>query len=167
MKQLIITLCLALATTGALANPPINYEFPELKEVRDFRKNNVNGWSAVNEQVLMVSAGASRNYLLVLSRPDRDLLFSQALAFTDTQGRVSARFDKVYATNSNIRMPNSIQKIYEVRGRDQVKAARLAVHEQACAQSEQDSRACRDYHKALEKIQKEAPEENSSKEGQS
>lgn len=148
MKQFLWAMALALFTGNLWASTPVNYEFPDLKEVRDFRKNSVSGWSAVNDQVLMVSTSPKRKYLLVLTRPDRDLLFSHALAFTDTQGRVSARFDKVYAANANIRVPNTIKHIYEINGKAQAEATRLSVLAQACNQNKPESGACADYRKA-------------------
>lgn len=155
MKRFFCTLALAVIAGSVWASTPVKYEFPDLKEVRDFRKTSVSGWSAINDQVLLVSTSPKRKYLLVLTRPDRDLLFSHALAFTDTQGRVSARFDKVYATNASIRVPNTIKHIYEINGKAEAEAAKLAVLAQACNQSDADSSACADYQEAAAKAKTE------------
>ncbi len=144
----LLTIALLLCASGSLwAQGLVDYTYPDLKEVRDFRKASINGWSQINDQVLLVSAGASRQYLLVLSRPDRDLTYSHALGFTDSNGRVSAKFDKVYATNNHTMMPNPIKRIYEVKGKEQAKAARQWTLEQACAQQSDESRACKKLHK--------------------
>lgn len=64
--------------------------------VKSFRYfGNINGWTPLGDQALVVWTAPSRAYLLDLSGPCRDLDYAPAITVTHLMGEVSARFDKV------------------------------------------------------------------------
>lgn len=134
MKKLILGFTTLVFATLALAdsNRP-NYQFDEFKSVDSFRSADIRGWGRINDQVLTVDAGVNKRYMLVLSRPDRDITFSQAIGVTSNAGRVMARFDGVYAGNSNIRVKVPIKYIYELKGKEQLEHARTLIEDRELA----------------------------------
>ncbi|AFU98508.1 DUF6491 family protein [Simiduia agarivorans] len=134
MKQLTLGIIALLASMMVMANNGRpDYQFDEFKSIDSFRSSDIKGWGRINDQVLTVSAGANKRYLLVLTRPDRDIAFSHAIGVTSNAGRVMARFDGVYAGNANIRVKIPIKYIYEIKGKDQFEQARALVEERALA----------------------------------
>ena len=129
---------------------PADYQFDQLKSVTGFRSTDIDGWGRINDQVLVVSVTPSKKYILVLARTDRDLSFSQAIGVTSNGGRVEARFDSVYASNSNIRIENRISKIYEIKGSAAMKHARALFELRDC--ESQKNADCSSFKKAIKDI---------------
>lgn len=152
-KQILIIGLAALGLSHlALAEMP-NYDFAELKKVSSIREADINGWSQINDQVLLISRGASRHYLFVLDRPNHDLAFSSGLGVSSSTGRVSARFDKVYSSHSKMVLPSTIKFIYEVKGKEQLAAAKALVEteEARARKATQDERKAKKTEKASAK----------------
>lgn len=134
MKQLILGFTTLVFATLVLADSSRpDYQFDEFKSVDSFRSADIRGWGRINDQVLTVDAGVNKRYMLILSRPDRDIAFSQAIGVTSNAGRVMAKFDGVYAGNSNIRVKVPIRTIYELKGKEQLEQAHTLVEERELA----------------------------------
>jgi hypothetical protein len=117
---------------------------PPLKSFRYF--GNINGWTPLGDQALVVWTRPSEAYLLDLSGPCQDLDFAPAITLTDRMGVVYARFDRVIVRgggSSPVRMPCRID---EIRAID-VKAARQA--EKDMRQAETADRASEETDRAL------------------
>ncbi|MCM2681328.1 DUF6491 family protein [Echinimonas agarilytica] len=130
IQILLCALMMSFALTGTLMaaeKVKPNYEFSELKEVRSVRNSEVSGWGAWTDQVLLMSGSPGRKYLVILTRPDHDLAFSLNLAVTNSGGQIMAKFDKVYAMNSAIKVGVPIKKIYELKGKEQIELAKKLV----------------------------------------
>jgi hypothetical protein len=54
------------------------------------------GWSAIDDDTLVVWATHSRPYLIELAVPSYELRFADAIAVSEFAGRVHSRFDSVY-----------------------------------------------------------------------
>ncbi len=126
------TLILLLGLSGTVqASQPAetrpNYQFEQLVSVNSVNNFRVNGWAPINKQTLIMSAGPNRKYLVVLQRPDSNLVFSNQLAVTNTAGKIMTRFDKVYAMNTGIKVGIPIRYIYELKGKEQEDLARQLV----------------------------------------
>lgn len=119
LKALILSLCmLALAACSSTPVDQNKYVFDDLKEVDVITDWRLDGWTEIDANSLIVRTGPKTSYLLVLTRPNHDLKFSQGIAVTSTAGSVKARFDSVSTLNKKgIRYP--IARIYELEGKDQ------------------------------------------------
>ncbi len=106
-----------------------DYQFDQLSSVTSVNNSRIDGWSAVNDQVLIMSTGSKRKYLVVLTRPNRDLVFSYQLGVTNSAGRILPKFDKVYALNNPIQMGVPIKKIYLLADKKEEALARKLVAE--------------------------------------
>ena len=125
------TLILMFGLSGSVNAEPNkpNYEFDAFEEVRSVSNSSVSGWAPINDQVLIMSTGPNRKYLVVLSRPDHHLVYSFKLAVTHTGGEIMAKFDKVYPQEEGIKLGIPIKAIYKLDSKEQVALAHQLIEE--------------------------------------
>jgi hypothetical protein len=91
----------------------------ELEEVQEIYKFNARSWEKVDNQSLILRTGPSDYYLIVLHRPARSLVFSEAIRITDTVDKIKPGYDHVIVEDSAGRDTYIIQKIYRLEDRKQ------------------------------------------------
>jgi hypothetical protein len=69
-----------------------NYIFGE--PVERIRNHRINGWNRIDDRHVIIKAGVSDDYLLVLRNPCMNLSSAMELAFTSTAGALT-EFDKL------------------------------------------------------------------------
>ncbi len=85
-----------------------------------------NGWTPLGDGAFALWTTPGKAWLIQLFPPCTELDFADRIAFRDTVGRLSAKFDHVYVANHGL-MPISCT-IQEIRPLD-VKAIRTAEHD--------------------------------------
>ena len=128
----VVLVLIALFSAPVFAKPTSalheKYQFDQLETVKRFNNWSIDGWSAIDQQSLIVRTSPSTSYLLVLSRRLPELRYSHAIAITSTGSSVYARFDSVRALNRHgINIPVSIAKIYKLKGKKQRKLVRAQI----------------------------------------
>lgn len=126
------TLLLLFGLSGCASTTPSiqpDYEFEELEKVKSVRNHNVDGWAPINDQALIMSTSPRTSYLVILVRPDHNLVFSHRLGVTSKGGDIMAKFDEVYAMNSGIKVGIPIKAIYKLTGKEQKELAIRLVEE--------------------------------------
>ncbi|MEJ2419062.1 MAG: DUF6491 family protein [Exilibacterium sp.] len=109
------------------------YQFDNLEVVKRFSNWSIDGWSAVDQQSLIVRTSPSTAYLLVLSRRLHDLRFSEAIAISSTGNLVYAKFDTVTVKNHHFggigSVPVRIAKIYKLKGKEERELVRRQIRD--------------------------------------
>lgn len=73
------------------------YEVAEtVDEIRDYR---INGWNRLDDQRVIFDAGPSRDFLITLTRPCRNLRSAEIIGFTST-GTSVTNLDKLVARSN-------------------------------------------------------------------
>ena len=85
--------------------------------------NTYNGWTPLGDGAFALWTSPAKAWLIQLFPPCNELDFADRIAFRDTVGRLSAKFDHVYVANHGL-MPISCT-IQEIRPLD-IKAIRTA-----------------------------------------
>ncbi len=137
MKQLILSILvftlsslLFACASNSKSELDEKYSFPELKQVNRIFSNRIDGWGAIDKQSLFVSTSPSTSYLIILRRPNNDIRFAHNLAFETRGSSLEAKFDSLKffnPTDSIEPIPAFIEKIYEVKGREQKKQIRAKI----------------------------------------
>ncbi len=137
MKKIILTiLCLTLSTlliacaSNSAKELDEKYSFPELKQVDRIFSNRIDSWGDIDKQSLFVSTTPNTSYLIVLRRPNNNIRFANNLSFETRGSTLDAKFDslKFFSSNDSIEpIPAYIEKIYEVKGREQKKMVRAQI----------------------------------------
>lgn len=120
---------LALEKTTATEQDE-KYLFPELEQVKYIRNHKIKGWSDIDKQSLFVSVSPKTSYLIILKRPSHDLPYAHGINFSSSAGTVYAKFDRIDIINiqDNIQPPPAyIDRIYEVKSREQQKMIRARI----------------------------------------
>ena len=133
-KQLVLLILTAsfLAACASTTSTKLDekYIFPELKQVNRVFSSRIDGWGDIDKQSLFVSTSPSKSYLIILRRPSNDIRFASKMSFTDNDSSLDARFDRIYFFNSLdtvTPIPALIDRIYEVRGKEQKKMIRAKI----------------------------------------
>jgi hypothetical protein len=118
-------LLLITACAGGGIQIPQKYSLDgQLPEVLSFQRNIIMDWQSVDRQSLIVETSPGTYYLLVLRTPAPDLPFYYSIGLS-AQGRtVRAGFDQVILFTPHIREMYRIDRIYEIKGKEQMLAIR-------------------------------------------
>lgn len=137
MKKLILTILIfslssLLIACASNTNAELNekYSFPELKQVDRILSHRIDSWGDIDKQSLFVSTSPNTSYLIILRRPSNDIRFARNMVFETRGSSLDAKFDylKFFSSNDSVvPVPAYIEKIYEVKGRDQRKAIRAQI----------------------------------------
>jgi len=99
--RVIITFCIVAAlsaacTTGKLKdnNPDLNYQDYAGEPISSFWMPQLDGWTVIDDKLLMVRTEVNKYYLLKLSGFCPNLKFANAVGVTSSAGTVD-RFEKV------------------------------------------------------------------------
>lgn len=112
------------------------YIFPELEQVDHIRSYKIDGWGEIDKQSLFVSVSPSTSYLIILKRPNNDMRFAHGISFDTSSSTIYAKFDKIKFHNiqDNLEpLPAFIERIYEVKGKDQKKMIRAQIKDEVLA----------------------------------
>ena len=120
----IFTFLLACASEPVKLNE--KYVFPDLPVVKRILNYRLQSWNVIDRQSLIVQTGPSRYFLLILQQPNMDLPFSENILISSTAGTVESGLDTVSAAKSPM-IKTSIERIYELRGQEQLKAVRQQI----------------------------------------
>lgn len=124
LKQLAVILAL-LFLVSACATAPIAGKYDldnQLEPVSEILRYNLMGWNAIDSQSFVLQTAPNQFYLIVLTRPADQLMFTETIGITHTGSNVKPGYDKVTVYSS----PNSedyvIHKIYKLKDRAEADA---------------------------------------------
>ena len=106
------------------------YIFPNLKQVDRVFSNRIDSWGDIDKQSLFLSTSPSTSYLVILKRPSNDIGFARNMSFSSTGSSLDAKFDRIYfssSTDSIDPIPAYIERIYQVKGKEQRKLIRSQI----------------------------------------
>ena len=106
------------------------YIFPDLKQVDRVLSHRIDGWGDIDKQSLFISTSPSTSYLIILRRPSNDIRFARKMSFSSSGSSLDAKFDRIYFFNSFDSVdpiPAFIDRIYEVKGKEQKKIIRAKI----------------------------------------
>jgi hypothetical protein len=82
-------------------------------------------WDAIDNQSFILQTSPSSYYLLILQIPATELRFSESIRISSSGSRVRAGMDTVTLLGRSIKgPPYMIEKIYRLKGREQVQTIR-------------------------------------------
>jgi hypothetical protein len=106
-------------TRGAL---PEKYNLDnELEEVKQIFTSKVSSWDEVDIQSVILRANIGDYYLLVLRRPMDTRITGLTIGISSTVSSITSGFDKIYVEHPSGRQYYVIEKIYKLKGKEQVK----------------------------------------------
>ena len=131
ITKIIIIFIISFIVTACGTMPDIlseKYNFDdflvEVKEIENFR---LDGWGNIDNQALILHAGPSRDYLIVLRRPVYNINSIENIGISNIGGRVSSG-DTIVVGDSYSQDSYIIQKIYELEDRQQTKQIKKQLH---------------------------------------
>lgn len=119
--------CANLTSTSDEVEP--DYNFPQFETMRSIAYSS--SWSIApqNDQVLLISHSPKVHYLLILERPDNAFEFNSGVGMEVKGSHLIAGMDRVFALESTTKKQITIQTIYKLVGKEQLKLARKLVRE--------------------------------------
>jgi hypothetical protein len=96
----------------------------QLEPVSEILRYNLMGWETVDSRSFILQTAPSRYYLIVLTRPSDQLVFTESISITHTGAMVKPGYDKVTVYGSPYNETFVIDKIFKLEGRDQANAIR-------------------------------------------
>ncbi len=97
----------------------LDKELERVDQISNFR---ISGWEDVDKQSIILKANIHDYYLLVLDRPMIDWITGFTIGISGTSLNISPGFDRIYVKDSSgIQSNYIINKIYKLKGSDQVK----------------------------------------------
>lgn len=103
---------------------PDKYKVPGLEPLDRVTEFNINGWTSIDRRSLIIEAGASRRYLVVLRNNSSELRFAKSIVVDRDSSVIRVGFDRIFVVGDTIRMPYYIQAMFELDGREGANAAR-------------------------------------------
>jgi len=121
-----IALFVASCATGGIELPEKYVLDDQLESVPDISKyQGYTSWDAVDSQSLILQTSPSNYYLIVLQTRASELRFSEAIRISSSGSRVRAGMDTVTVLRRSVKgPPYRIEKIYRLKGREQVQTIR-------------------------------------------
>lgn len=124
-KMLSIIVLLVTAVSCAATSPidlPEKYNLDnDLRSVKRISAVSVSNWVQVDNQSFIFTANGNNFYLAILDRPLESPIAHQTIGIADKSLSITAGYDKLHIKGSLGRYFYSIEKIYELDGREQAK----------------------------------------------
>lgn len=102
-------------------NPKYNLD-DQLERVTEIQRYSMKDWKKVDSQSLILQTGTSNYYLVVLTIPSTELMFSEVITVSSTGAAVKPGFDRVTVYQAREGRDYVIDKIYKLKDWDQAKA---------------------------------------------
>ena len=118
---------------------PDKYKVPGLEPLARVTEFNINGWTSIDRRSLIIEAGASRRYLVVLRNNSSELRFAKSIVVDRDSSVIRVGFDRIFVVGDTIRMPYYIQAMFELDGREGANAAREYIRNYDDNQVEEDA----------------------------
>lgn len=118
LTALVLSLLVACANEPSQNEDLNKYVFDNLQEVKKVNNWRIDGWNVIDNQSLIIHTSPTTSYLLILSRPDHNIKFSEAVLVSSTAGSVQSGFDTV-STPRGGTMKTPIKRIYKLQGKEQ------------------------------------------------
>ena len=130
MRITTICMCIALlmssCATGRIELPE-KYVFDnQLESVSYISKyQGYSSWDGIDNQSFILQTSPSEYYLIVLQIVATEMPFSESIRISSSASRVRAGMDRVtFLGQSGTRQPYTIEKIYRLKDREQVRTIR-------------------------------------------
>ncbi len=121
---LILTLFLSsCATTSFKTAEKYNLD-NQLEPVSEILKYNLMGWETVDNQSFILQTAPSQYYLIILTHPADQLMFTETISITHTGDMVKPGYDSVTVFAPPLTQKYVIYKIYKLKDREQIDTIR-------------------------------------------
>jgi hypothetical protein len=124
----ILAISLPVISACAAGNTKIPEKYNldrQLEQVSTIFKYGITDWKKVDNQSLLLQRGPGEYYLIVLKTPAMELPFRSGIKFSSTGDMIRAGLDDVIFYNgANMKLSYPIDRIYRIRGTEQMLAIR-------------------------------------------
>ena len=123
-----IALLMSSCATGRIERieAPVYFLDNQLESVTYISKyQGYSSWDGIDNQSFILQTRPSKYYLIVLQEPATEMPFSESIRISSSGSRVRAGLDRVtFLRQSGTRQPYTIEKIYRLEDREQVRTIR-------------------------------------------
>lgn len=92
----------------------------QLEPITEIQKYSMRDWQKIDSQSFVLQTGTSNYYMVVLTIPSTELMFSETIKISSTGAVVKPGFDRVTVYQSGRSEDYVIHKIYKFKDREQI-----------------------------------------------